>query len=655
MKNYILLLALSAMTLGGCTNMEDPAELTDQTETSTTLEKGKSILRVSIKNKSLPTAPATRGNIAATIDEKIINRLDFYVFPTTGNMQRFENVKLTALENGKLSTEFKISGNGTSLGETRIVAIANPKADLSKVRDYADLEMLITDELSEPALTDFMMYWEQVVPALVDDNINEIGVDLERLVARIDVVNSANNKIFILQSARVLNAKVQSFVQPHYKYYAYEGNIKDLAVCDYVVDKKITSRLYTYESGNQNEQATAVEIKGLLRGEDFTKVVKFYRGTTSNALRIERNNLYKIEIKGTDVDKDVSFEITIADWDNGEDIEVELPSEVPDYAFTTLDGFTFNAITNTLKADNATEATEKVQIITCTSSATLGIRFDYPAEETAKWIYCDETLTTSDYDAISGKMKTVFTIKATPNNAVTGIPLVATIYSKADYTRRKSFIVQATPALVEVEVAAISWATFNLGGKKVGDLGATYQGGRITAFPNNGPMPTLLLLTHSDVPNVPIESVAVGAKFEHKFIGFEGDNGFPDWNTDAFTGQWMNDGTKGTKDPCPDGWRIPTTGEIDDLIDDTKTEITFEADGAMKVTDRTNRLNSVSFPLVGMRALNGVNDKRGLNNAHYYRMGNPNSYLVFTPENAYVGKSEEKTNAYGGAIRCVKL
>lgn len=649
MKNYILLLALSAMTLGGCANMDDPAELTDQTETSTTLEKGKSILRVSIKNKALPNTPATRGNIAATDDEKIINRLDFYVFPTTGEMQRFENVKLTALENGKLSTEFKISGNGASLGETRIVAIANTKADLSKVRDYTDLQMLITDELSEPALTDFMMYWEQTVPTLVDDKINEIAVDLERLVARIDVLNKANNKIFILQSARVLNAKVQSFVQPHYSYYAYEGNVKDLASCDYVVNKEITSRLYVYESGNQNEQATAVEIKGLLRGKEFTKVVKFYRGTTNNALRIERNKLYRINITGTEVDQDVTFEITIADWDNGEDIVVELPSEAPDYSFTTLDGFTFDTPTNTLVATNATETVEKTQIITCTSSAALGIRFDYPAEETAKWIYCDETLTTSEYDATIGKMKTVFTIKATPNNAITGIPLVATIYSKADYTRRKSFIVQAVPALSEVEVAGIKWATFNLGGKKVGDLGATYQGGRITAFPNNGPMPTLSLMDSQ----VEISDVAVGGKYEHQFLSLTV-NSREDWNADAFTNEWMNDGTKGTKDPCPTGWRIPTTAEIGTLIDDTKTEITFEADGVMKVTDITSR-NSVSFPLVGMRDLNGVNDKRGLDGSHYYRTGESKDYFIFKPQEPYVAMSTGRSNAFGGAIRCVKM
>lgn len=644
MKKYILLLSLAAMMLGSCTNNEEPVAPTDETENTTTLEKGKSVLKITIKNKVL-AEPATRATIAATNDEKVINRLDFYVFPANGDMQRFENVKLTQLENGKLGAEFKILGNDASLGETRIVAIANPKTDLSKMKNYSDLQMLVTDELSDPSLTDFMMYWEEVSPALRDDIKNEIAVDLERLVARIDVINKANNKIFILQSARVLNAKVQSFVQPHYSYYAYEENTKDLTASDYVVNKKIESRLYTYESGNQNDKATAVEIKGILRGEDFTKIVKFTKGDTSNPLRIERNNLYKINISGTDIDQDVKFEITVADWDNGDDIVVEVPSDAPEYNLTTLDGFTFDTATNTLKADDPTEATEKTQIITCTSSAETGIRFDFATEETSNWIYCDDALTTSEYK--DGKVETTITVKATPNNALTAIPVVVTLYNKADYTKQKTFTVQIEPAFGEVEVAGITWATFNLGGRKAGDLGAMYQGGRPTAFSNSGAMPSF---TTNDTNPIPIAEVEVGGIHEYQFICVTpGD----DWESGDISAWWLNTGTtnKGTKDPCPDGWRIPTDTEFNALL--TGANITYEPNGTMVATDKTSS-NVVSFPAVGSRLIiNGNNESKGFNGMNCYHSGNIGTHLYFIPTTGIAQTSHHYT-ASGAAIRCVK-
>ena len=650
MKKYILLLSLAAMMLGACTYSDEPVAPLNGNENTTTLEAGKSILKITIKNKTLPE-PATRATIAATNDEKVINRLDFFVFPTNGDMQRFENVKLTALENGKLNTEFKILGNDATLGETRIVAIANPKADLSKVKTYSDLQMLVTNELSDPSLTDFMMYWEEVVPALRDDQKNEIAVDLERLVARIDIINKANNKIFILQSARILNAKVQSFVQPHYGYYAYEENVKDLSVCDYIVDKQMTSRLYTYESSNNNDKATAVEIKGILRGEDFTKVVKFTRGNTNNPLRIERNSLYKINISGTDIDQDVNFEITVADWDNGDDIVVEIPTDAPDYTLTTLDGFTFDNPTNALIADNATETAEKTQIITCTSSAETAIRFDFAAEETSNWIYCDETLTTSEYK--NGKVETVLTVKATPNNSLTTIPVVVTIYNKADYTKQKTFTVKLKPALSETEVAGIKWATFNLGGKQVGDLGAMYQGGRPTAFSNSGAMPSFS--TNADNLTVTAADVETGGAYEYQFICVtNGAGGTPgsNWTNDNISGWWLDDGNKGPKDPCPDGWRLPTTNEINTLLNGA--DVAFDAAGNLTATDKITN-NQVTFPAVGTRLItNGQNNTKGINGMNCYHTGNIGTHFYFNKSTDYVSVFNHN-DASGAAIRCIKM
>lgn len=649
MKKYILLLSLAAMMLGSCTNSEDPVAPTDESESTTTLEKGKSVLKITIKNKVLPD-PATRAaTIAATNDEKVINRLDFYVFPANGDMQRFENVKLTKLENGKLAAEFKILGNDASLGETRIVAIANPKTDLSKMKNYSDLQMLLTNELSDPSLTDFMMYWEEVSPALRDDIKNEIAVDLERLVARIDVINKANNKIFILQSARVLNAKVQSFVQPHYGYYAYEENVKDLAVCDYVVNKKIESRLYTYESGNNNDKATAVEIKGILRGEDFTKTVKFTKGDSGNPLRIERNTLYRINISGSEVDQDIKFEITVADWDNGDDIVAEIPSDTPDYVLTTLDGFTFDTATNALKADDPTEAVEKTQVITCTSSAEAGIRFDFAAEETSNWIYCDDALTTSIYK--DGKVETTLTVKATPNKALTAIPVVVTLYNKADFTKQKTFTVQIEPAFGEVEVAGVTWATFNLGGRQAGDLGAMYQGGRPTAFSNSGAMPSF------SVENafIPIDQVEIGGIHEYQFICVVPiPNPGKYWEEGDISTWWLNTGTtdKGTKDPCPDGWRIPTDAEFNTLL--AGANITYEPNGTMVATDKTSG-NTVSFPAVGTRLIaNGANNSKGFDGMNCYHSGDSGTHLYFIPTTSTVQTGSHGTAA-GAAIRCVKM
>lgn len=132
-----------------------------------------------------------------------------------------------------------------------------------------------------------------------------------------------------------------------------------------------------------------------------------------------------------------------------------------------------------------------------------------------------------------------------------------------------------------VEINGIKWATCNVHWPKTftvreTDPGMYYQWNRITGWTNDG---YLLVAYGTDGKVIP------GRLWD---------------NTDAEGYNWA-----AANDPCPTGWRMPTSEEFDKLCDEEKVTsewipATQTVLSGRKFTDNNNK-NTVFFPATGIR------------------------------------------------------
>jgi len=120
------------------------------------------------------------------------------------------------------------------------------------------------------------------------------------------------------------------------------------------------------------------------------------------------------------------------------------------------------------------------------------------------------------------------------------------------------------------------------------------------------------------------------------------------WTSAIFIGDNWEDG----KGPCPPGWRLPTSGELQSLL--SSHSLWHEWSG---VSGRFFGSDSqkVFFPAVGER--NGDNGKLyGVGYCGYYWSGTPieqsKAYFLSLQDNNYSNISYERYN-YGYSVRCV--
>jgi len=119
---------------------------------------------------------------------------------------------------------------------------------------------------------------------------------------------------------------------------------------------------------------------------------------------------------------------------------------------------------------------------------------------------------------------------------------------------------------------------------------------------------------------------------------------FTDWRNPSNNNLWQ--GVDGINNPCPSGWRVPTS---------TEWNAELATWGLSYLINATNAINSpLKLPLAGSRAGNNAN-LENVNFAAYYWAGNPNGGMSII---IFINNSSAQQNfvnrSFGYSVRCIK-
>lgn len=399
-KNRLSLLATAAcaLLLSACST-----ELAT-TDNPNYAGAGEAILSVSLQfpqaDKPAGYAPGDVGDIVlpgvALDAEKEIKSIAFIVFtadakgvflsenPTltpNGFLEPLTPVKDAPI--GHYTAKFKIQSDDFS-GKTTIVAIANYKEynlafDPDNLSITAIKAMLTQALEADQSLLCPLLMSVATEVDITDGSYPEIGFKMERLMARVDVVNNAFDKTtpannFKLTSARLLSAASQGtmiggqiIAAPTYVNTALETTIKTIDPAadapEGTPSKEQLNPIYVYENSNKkadgtlSDVATAIEVNGTYQGQAYSKVIPFVTAQKvvggvlegGDVVSIERNTRYVVEISSSK-EQELAFAVKVKDWDEGTDLEVEI-----DFKDPVLEGLEQIVFTNGATWDFATK------------------------------------------------------------------------------------------------------------------------------------------------------------------------------------------------------------------------------------------------------------------------------------------------------------
>lgn len=331
-QHWIILFFLPLLTWSGC-NVEEIDR-----GNGTPLPAGVTRLVATVRQGVQTRAVGDRLN-DATINEKRVDRLAFFVHTEAEGMQVYEpaksgetyedfpnKVRLEAVDpadpaKGYTATVDLTAGAGY---EADVIAVANlpEDYDYSQIVSWQGVLDSVTVGTFTPSMPlctgnggagkdyAFVMYGSTIV-ALHKEKEEVFNLSLERLTARIDITNEAyvagmetddTKNGFMLTSVRILHARPQSYIVPQMDYvspdvltvsdwmapadsirlYKVESADKATDVTDGTPDEKATATcqrvwhsLYTYENHETEHAPTSLEIKGKFRGKEITRQIPF--------------------------------------------------------------------------------------------------------------------------------------------------------------------------------------------------------------------------------------------------------------------------------------------------------------------------------------------------------------------------------------------
>lgn len=284
---------------------------------------------------------------------------------------------------GHYTAKFKIQSDDFS-GKTTIVAIANYKEynlafDPDNLSITAIKAMLTQALEADQSLLCPLLMSVATEVDITDGSYPEIYFKMERLMARVDVVNNAFDKTtpannFKLTSARLLSAASQgtmiggqTIAAPTYVNTALETTIKTIDPAadapEGTPSKEQLNPIYVYENSNKkadgtlSDVATAIEVNGTYQGQAYSKVIPFVTAKKvvdgvlegGDVVSIERNTRYVVEISSSK-EQELAFAVKVKDWDEGTDLEVEI-----DFKDPVLEGLEQIVFTNGATWDFATK------------------------------------------------------------------------------------------------------------------------------------------------------------------------------------------------------------------------------------------------------------------------------------------------------------
>lgn len=311
----------------------------------------------------------------ATVDEKRVDRIAFFVYTEAEGMQVYVPAatgetyddypnKVHLTDNLDGTYEAKVDLTAGAGYEADVIAVANlpEDYDYTQIVNWAGLLDSVTVSTTTMPLctgTDaggknnaFVMYSQATGVALRKEKEAAVSFTMERLVARIDITNKAygtGKNAFKLTKARILQAKPASYIMPHDLYASpevvtvndweldpaavklYKGEVNTAnetteaagdAVC-----QAAWHALYTYENDEVAHTPTCLEVTGEMNGATITRKIPFEvtaaDGITKNPVPIVRNHRYLVQINPAPGLTDITYKLTVDEWNAVDTVNVQ--------------------------------------------------------------------------------------------------------------------------------------------------------------------------------------------------------------------------------------------------------------------------------------------------------------------------------------------
>lgn len=510
MKHYLYLSAilLAGIFLGGCSEDEITKE-----DGGIEIPTNGARLQLSFRNGAATRAIGE--SFAATAEEKKINKLSFYVYANKEADQDFvpfqryvfdmtdvtvdtplekDSVTITQTADGEYTCDF-ILREGAGF-DCRVVAIANASDTFDETNNqntYTKLQEALSDASIMPSVpaadpkTDgnygLMMYAENH-GMIRKSSTTGMSFQMQRLAARIDITNRAFNKEkpeegFVLEAARVVNAKRQSYVIPATAepwtapclttdYNWIDNNVDknilvfaqtgtagadgideiDDQMAAGTIEQRLWHALYTSENDDDNTAtSTTIEIKGKFRDAPFARVIPFVNKDKTPVM-IERNHRYLVLISPAPDQTDVTFNIQVADWDAVDTINVKPTQKVaPELADITCGGTGGSYTANTKTVEYPATSTDASFTFTAVCPFDSDAKVVYPDEyDGAEWITVQQGEATNT--KASTGFKRTYTVTLTGQEADTAAERSALLLVRnvANATARDTLHIKQTVA-----------------------------------------------------------------------------------------------------------------------------------------------------------------------------------------------------------------
>ena len=185
-----------------------------------------------------------------------------------------------------------------------------------------------------------------------------VTVELERIVARIDIKNNVADNQLNIKSVTLENANSKSILVDDHISNVATGSAKVGGVKPFLFTPGSTRMdhnkvFYLYEgnqAGTTADEATYVVIKGTFRGVEKEYKIPFFDKAKSKGIDIVRNTIYRI-VLGTDYTKyNLTFSIEVADWDGPVNTVVTWDAITVAFDGTASTGFSYDAKKHELTA-----------------------------------------------------------------------------------------------------------------------------------------------------------------------------------------------------------------------------------------------------------------------------------------------------------------
>lgn len=463
--------------------------------------------------------------------EYTVSKYNLYVFDVVTDALEYAEkdivpVKMDAIAG---STNYLLDTKEIELpsaGKKYVLAVANPNSEIS----MPQMTTMLEDEEGATLLTEFRKEFLQTIskaPAsplvmtaetyVSTSDGAELDVIFNRTVSKVNIINNATSDITIA-SISVVGAT--SAIYPFAEEYSGTSATIDYETITAASGKNVAS-FYLLPA---NASQVKVVVVGTLNNQEIT------HETVLNS-QIYSDYEYNVEYQ---VAKGAVKSVVSPDF-SGEVVESTM----------SVSG-KWTSATNEITLPYAAEPNYGFTVDLCLEDETASVQII--KDDSADW-----------YDvSLEGTQIRVRTLKENAGSSRT---------SSFNVTAGSDFIVvnviqQGLEDIKTVSFNGLEWMDRNVGATLranmagAGDIrsyGYLYQWGRNVPFPVEG-----------DIETVAGQMTAASANATHKFI--VADDGTQDWNSAGIEGTVDDYWEKVSDNPCPNGYRLPTYGEIESIL-----------------------------------------------------------------------------------------